>query len=370
MKKYPLLILILISVALMTALGLVGRAGKLLTGKASDVNIKVPAAVDTVYEVKLLASRYAERDEGDDAKEEMLQMARQKQEKAAPAPKVEKTETEPPKTPEASEEEPPRVYDTDSGEQAGSEEESSEKPSEEPSEESLEEPSEESPEESEEEEEDGTEAEEKDYGRWGNPAEPDFQTVGEDYFLDACFIGDSRTQGFGLYSGVETTVYAKQGLQLYRVFKDKVVPSPAGKLTIPEALSSGVQFQKIYLMFGLNEIGWGDNDMFCDEYYDLIDVIKAVQPDAVIYVQQIIHVSAAKDRDSSVFTNARIDARNEAIREMAANEHVYYLELNEVFSDENNCLPAGYASDGIHLSAKYMSVWKDYLLTHAILPKE
>ena len=202
---------------------------------------------------------------------------------------------------------------------------------------------------------------------YGDTESPRWQTVGDDYFLDACFIGDSRMKGFGMYSGLTTTTYAKVGLQLYKIFDDRIVDTVYGKLTVPEALASNIKFNKIYLMFGLNEMGSGNNEQFAQNYYQLIDAIKALQPQAIIYIQQIIHVSAGKQESQPVFANSAIDERNEVLRRVASDEHVYYLELNEVFTDEYGNLPEGYSFDGVHIAASSMQIWKDYLKTHAII---
>ncbi len=186
----------------------------------------------------------------------------------------------------------------------------------------------------------------------------------DSYFNDACFIGDSRVKGFGMYSGLTSTFYAATGYQVYEVFEKKIVPTVYGKMTVPEALNGGIQYKKIYLMFGLNEMGWGNDDMFAQEYYKLIDMIKQEQPDAIIYVQQIIHVTREKSDSSPMYSNAAIDYRNEKLREIAENEHVHYLQLNEVFTDENDALPDEYTADGIHIKSAYMQIWKDYLKSH------
>ena len=196
---------------------------------------------------------------------------------------------------------------------------------------------------------------------------PNFVQVDDSYFADACFIGDSRTKGFGMYSGLTTTVYAATGYQIYKVFDEKVVDTVLGKMTVPEALNGGTKFGKVYLMFGLNEMGWGNDKMFADDYYKLIDMVKAEQPDAIIYVQSIIHVTKSKSESSKLYSNEAIDARNELLQQIARAEHVYYLNLNEVFTDENNCMPSEYSLDGVHVIGKYMSIWKDYLESHAIV---
>ena len=194
----------------------------------------------------------------------------------------------------------------------------------------------------------------------------EFTTVDDDYFADACLIGDSRVQGLGLYSNLPATNYGIVGISLSRVFDKKCVTTPLGKVTIPEALAIGPQYGKIYLKFGLNEIGWGTNEQFSEYYYSFIDYIKAVQPDAIIYVMSILHVTEEEERKSSVFTNDRINERNEYIKKVAENEHVYYLDVNEVFTDENGRMPSEDSFDGIHVKADAIGKWVDYLKTHAI----
>ncbi|MDD3414069.1 MAG: GDSL-type esterase/lipase family protein [Lachnospiraceae bacterium] len=196
-----------------------------------------------------------------------------------------------------------------------------------------------------------------------------FQTVTDEYFDNALFIGDSRTEGFGLYSGLENiTVYAKNGFQVYTAFNKGIVQTTVGKLTVPEALlNEPDRFQKIYLMFGLNEMGWGNEETFAEAYYNLIDAVKATQPNAVIYIQGVMHVSKTKSEQDRLFNNQNINLRNEQLKVIAENEHVYYLDLNEVFTDEEGNMFAEYTSDGIHLNAPYIEIWKTYLKKHAIV---
>ena len=155
-------------------------------------------------------------------------------------------------------------------------------------------------------------------------------------------------------------------MTLVGVFSKKAIQTDAGKVTIPEALALGPQFGKIYMKFGLNELGWGTDEQFADYYYSFIDYTKSVQPDAIIYVMGILHVTAAEERKSSTFTNEKINHRNEVIKEVAENEHVIYLDVNEVFTDEEGCMPEGDTFDGIHVKADAIGKWADYLKTHAV----
>ena len=61
--------------------------------------------------------------------------------------------------------------------------------------------------------------------------------VADSYFDDAAFIGDSRTQGLQLYTGLpNATFYATQGLMVDTFFSKKFVKAGGGKITIPDAM--------------------------------------------------------------------------------------------------------------------------------------
>jgi len=189
----------------------------------------------------------------------------------------------------------------------------------------------------------------------------------DSYFNDAVFIGDSRTEGFGMYSGLKkATFYSEKGLTIDSIYKDKPVKINGEKVTIIDALKSH-SFGKVYIMLGVNELGWPYEDVFIKQYKKLIDEIKKAQPDAVIYIQSIIHVSKEKDKNPpSYITNKRINSRNKAIKKMAEEESVNYLNINEVLTNESGNLFENAATDGVHLNQKYCLIWKDYLLKHTV----
>ncbi len=197
----------------------------------------------------------------------------------------------------------------------------------------------------------------------------EFQTVGDDYFDDALFIGDSRTEGFRLYSDLPNiTVYAHKGFQVYTAFDRKLIQMEDGRVTVIEALNRNQgKFRKVYLMFGLNEMGWGNDELFAQSYYYLIDAVKQANPDAVVYVQSIIHVSKQESEKSNLFSNEAINNRNELLKKIAEDERAVYLDLNEIFTDEEGNLPEGFSGDGIHLKAPYIEIWREYLKAHAIV---
>jgi len=194
-----------------------------------------------------------------------------------------------------------------------------------------------------------------------------FRNVGENYFNDALFIGDSRQQGFGLYSQLENiTVYAQKGYQIVSAATKPIVETPFGKITLTDALAINQhRFKKVYIMFGLNEMTGGNRDL-SSYYYNLIDYIKLTQPDAVIYLESILHVSASTAKKRPALSNDKIDEQNEILKKIAATENIVFLDLNEIMTDETGALFSDAASDGIHLKSSYILKWKNYLMSHAV----
>jgi hypothetical protein len=185
-----------------------------------------------------------------------------------------------------------------------------------------------------------------------------FVAVDESWFDDAVFIGDSHTEGLCDYAGLRNaTFYYKRGLDVWSVLKK---PFVSGKLTIPQALEQH-RFGKIYIMLGINEIGCGTTESFAEQYGKVISQLRTLQPDALIYIQSIFHTSQKKS-DTTVYNNDRINARNEAISHLADGEHVFYIDCNAVFDDENGALQSSYSGDGVHVKAPYYTMWRDYLL--------
>lgn len=205
----------------------------------------------------------------------------------------------------------------------------------------------------------------------GEPAEAVYTAVEDSYFEDALFIGDSRTVGLEKYSGLKETAafYAATGLTVYRLFDTEIVPVPESrkKLTVEEALQTN-SFAKIYLMVGINEMGTGTAETFLKKYQEAVDHLRELQPDAVLYLQGIIRVTAERSAKGDFISNEGIEVRNEGIAQMADGRKVFYLDVNPLLCDESGGLAPEYTFDGVHLKAKYMDIWEDYLKTHAISP--
>lgn len=188
------------------------------------------------------------------------------------------------------------------------------------------------------------------------------RVVDSSYFSDALFIGDSRTEGFFLYTGLEgVDAYYSKGLNIESIFEDRIVKNGNKKQTVIEALQDR-QYAKIYIMFGVNELGWAFDYLFEEKYGELIDAIVERQPDAIIYVQNILPISAARSQQDEIYNNDKVNRFNELIKDMCAGRpQAIYLDVASSMRDETGALPVGASQDGVHCTKEYCIVWLNYL---------
>ena len=200
--------------------------------------------------------------------------------------------------------------------------------------------------------------------------EAQFTTVNDDYFYDALFIGNSRTVGLSMFGSMpeETTFYATVGMNIYDLLTSSAqVPPEEGPEQSFSSVISGNQYGKIYIMLGINDLGTGTSESFAEYYKNVIDQIHQQQPNAIIYIQSIINISAERDAQGDAISNQNINEKNALLKQLANNDYIYYLDINEVLIDSNGYLNADYTSDGIHLGCGSLSLWEDYLYSHAIV---
>ena len=188
------------------------------------------------------------------------------------------------------------------------------------------------------------------------------KTVGDAYFEDALFIGDSRTEGFMLYSSLSNIhAYCSKGLSISRIYTDTIVNMEDGRtLTVMEALQEQ-EFKKIYIMFGVNELGWPYDEVFREQYSKLLRDVRQLQPDAVIYVENIIPISASRSATDPIYNNENVNRFNDMIKTICEEQDVIYLDVASALADENGALPENASSDGIHCNIEYCNIWLNYL---------
>lgn len=189
-------------------------------------------------------------------------------------------------------------------------------------------------------------------------------SVGDEYFDDAAFVGDSITEGIKLYEVMtNATVVAARGINLDNVFTDDQIRTAQGNSTVMGALEAA-EPQKIYIMFGANGVGWFTEQHFTDVYTKFVQAVKEQHPDSQIYLQSILPVTQEFDDSREDISNDKINRYNELVVEIAEEQKVHYLDVASAFKDEKGCLPEDSNGDGMHFGNKYYQKWFDYLKSH------
>ena len=177
---------------------------------------------------------------------------------------------------------------------------------------------------------------------------------------DTLFIGDSRTVGIREYSGLkDADFFCSVGLNIFDATNETLSVENVGDVTLSSLLSQK-KYTKIYIMLGINEVGYPHSSIV-DKYSKVLDMIKAKQPDASIFIEANLHVSKSRSDSDSVVNNAAINDLNTKLSALADGSRVFYIDANSIFDDESGSLSSEKTSDGTHLYAKYYPTWVEWI---------
>ena len=165
-------------------------------------------------------------------------------------------------------------------------------------------------------------------------------------FQKDLFLGDSITDSLSFYELIdEKNVFARLGFTTKKALDE-----------IEEIINKNPE--NIYILFGMNDIlTFKDSEKFIMCYKELIDTIHDKLPNATIYIQSILPVTPEVKSNKPSLTNENIDIFNHAIKKMAEEENIKYLNIREIL--ENNTKL--FEPDGIHVKYKFYELWLEYL---------
>ncbi len=204
----------------------------------------------------------------------------------------------------------------------------------------------------------------------GYPLDEPFVYTGKDgrekkdlfggYFNDSLFIGDSRCVGIVEYGNVgEPTSFCNTGLSVYNYDNDDLDVSGFGKISLAELLELG-SFDRVYICLGINELGYKQEDVI-KHYAELIDIVKANQPNADIYLLANLRVTYDRSRRDKIYNNGKIDSLNESIKGLTDGTKIMFIDGNPLFDDGEGNLSQDYTGDNTHLYARFYPTWTRFI---------
>lgn len=210
---------------------------------------------------------------------------------------------------------------------------------------------------------------------------PQSDTVPDSYFDGAVFVGDSISMRLQTYVTAQRETQpdffgtaqflTNQGLgvgnALWQVSADSRHPTYNGTtMTVEDAIAAMDGVTRVYLMLGMNDIQYYNEEEFIENYRTLISLIHEKTPNAEICVQSITPGIAARTNDPS---NKDIFRYNLALARFCAEYGYPYLDIASALRDSSGYLPESLCSDagklGLHLNDGAVEVWIRYLRAHA-----
>ncbi len=167
-------------------------------------------------------------------------------------------------------------------------------------------------------------------------------------FENACFIGDSFTNGLKTYTKLDAYFIEEVGMTLAK-----------GLQRLPEL--DAMDPSRFFILLGINDLGHGySTEEFLEQYQQMIQAIEERFPKAPIYLQAIAPVTATRSTEDPAHSNEKITEFNKAIKEFAKQEQVKFLDPWSVLKEEG-ALRASESYDGLHLEYPAYFIWLEQI---------
>lgn len=124
----------------------------------------------------------------------------------------------------------------------------------------------------------------------------------------------------------------------------------------------------IFLMAGVNDLIFSKitPEALLGQYERLLDAIRTTSPRTTVFIQSLLPLDEAQNKEYFAGKNAHIETFNALLRETARRRGLDYIDIRSRMARDGK-MPAEYTVDGIHLNAAGYAVWSDVLRPY--LPK-
>ena len=134
--------------------------------------------------------------------------------------------------------------------------------------------------------------------------------------------------------------------------------------------------EAVFLMIGINDLIWGVTDEeIIANYREIVRQLKTEHPQTQLVVQSILphggENSTWESRDKLLALESdRIVSLNAALKDIAAENDAFYLDLYPIFVTGDGGLRDDLTTDGLHLNRQGYLVWRSAIALYAQLKLE
>lgn len=207
---------------------------------------------------------------------------------------------------------------------------------------------------------------------------PENGSVDMSYFEDACFVGDSLTDGLRIYTGIENAVaeiatFVCNKNLTPKSFIEGVIPFNWDRPT-----QNGIEAiveedpEILYITLGTNAMTFMTDEQFLYYYDQMLTQLQEQLPDSLFYVCSLTPTTQEAAARRPIFSYERLYTVNNQVAKMASEKGMHYINLHEVLAGDDGYLKPEFDSglDGIHLKPEAYTYWVQYLMTHTVHNKD
>jgi lysophospholipase L1-like esterase len=198
----------------------------------------------------------------------------------------------------------------------------------------------------------------------------------DEFFRDSVFVGDSVMKGFcnyvmrqeaGFLSDPQFLVSGSYSLRmaLTPVDQKTIHPVYQGEQRLIQDSLQMMGAKKVFLFFGLNDLGMNDVEFVYRAYQKFIGLLEEACPDIEVYVISTTYMRIGSEK--SDLNNTNIRTLNKLMKTASDIWREYgYIDIADYLLDEEGGLREDYCSDGyVHQTPAAYDVWTHILRCYA-----
>ena len=196
---------------------------------------------------------------------------------------------------------------------------------------------------------------------------PECEPVGDSYFADAVFIGDSIMVGIESASVFPEADYVcRVGMSIDgTLHRNQDLRGVNHKVRAVDVAAS-YQPKKIYVLLGVNTLDAYPAERALKDYGLFLDELLPLVPDCIVYLLSVPPMSKRGFEKNGTTNPARYQEFERMLRQLAQDRNLYYIDLYHLLADEAGIMKDEYAAGDYHLQKAAFALLRDYLMTHAI----
>jgi len=195
-------------------------------------------------------------------------------------------------------------------------------------------------------------------------AAPTDQTVSASFFDDAVFVGDSISlklshyaASTGLLGNAKFLTVGSLGVHnAVNDHPDTRVSYQGVRYTNLEEAVAATGAKKVFIMFGMNDIGYYGIDSTMNMWSTLLSLIRGACPDVTIYIQSMTPVWTGGEKGR--LNNTNVVKYNEKLKAFASANGCKFINIHPYMLDSTGGLATMYCSDKyVHLTNAGAKTW-------------